>query len=296
MNEITLDEFLESLNVNIPALKDFEKLADMTGLFQNPLNQEWIKLNYERGLLLYGIISKYKPKNVLEFGTAKGYATLCMAWAMDDNDIDGKIFTIDPLSLDEKKEHTIKDPFKNEIISKNISVKGLWKKIAKQTWIDKITPLCGYSGEIMQKQLLPKIDFAYIDGAHFFRGVQHDFYSLIEHLNPNFSILFDDYIDRPQYGIKQLIDNELSPHFDIKLIKTDTKNYLKKIFNLSDSLYGMCFLDSTSLQTSIHEIFPRNEREKIISEYLKFENRLKRRYSINKKLPFLKNMKFQFWK
>lgn len=292
----TLEEFLSSLNVKIPKIEQFTDLADMTALFYDQSKNRFIHLNHERGLLLYALISKFKPKNILEIGTASGYGTLSMAWAMSDNNIDGKIFTIDPIPISKKTQRSLNDHSNKGQRVENISVEEIWKKVAKQDWLDKIVTLCGYSGEVMRTKDLPKFDFAYIDGAHFFEAVKHDFYSIINNAADKFGILFDDYVDRPQYGIKKLIDEEISKNFDVTLIKTDTNNNLTEILSLNDPIYGMCWIHSSSLTQPFSEIYPKNQTGKYIEKYLRFEKRLKIRYELNKKLPFIKNTRFRFWK
>ena len=94
--ELNIQKFIESLNINLPQKEKFLQLSKITPV--NPKHVQGGIVNYERGMLLYALITKYKPKTVLEIGTAEGYSTLCMAWAMTDNKIDGKIFTIDPKS------------------------------------------------------------------------------------------------------------------------------------------------------------------------------------------------------
>ena len=79
-----------------------------------------------------------RPKNVLEIGTASGYATLCMAWAMYDNNIDGKIHTIDPIPNNEKMMRAMDDNSGNGPHLENISVREIWDKIDKKEWIEKI--------------------------------------------------------------------------------------------------------------------------------------------------------------
>jgi len=95
MKIISYDEFIQKMEVDIPSFEKFKKLGDMTALFERQKN-DFIQLNYERGSLLYALISKLKPKNIIEFGTARGYSTLCMAWALSDNNLQGHIHTIDP--------------------------------------------------------------------------------------------------------------------------------------------------------------------------------------------------------
>ena len=66
------------------------------------------KLNYQHGRLLYSILSYYinnilerknnEVINILETGTARGFSSICMSKALIDNEIPGKILTIDQIS------------------------------------------------------------------------------------------------------------------------------------------------------------------------------------------------------
>ena len=292
-----LYEFINSLEIdNYPSLNEFKKIGDMTALFYNDKKKNFIDLNYERGLLLYLLITKLRPKNVLEIGTASGYATLCMAWAMYDNNIDGKIHTIDPIPNNEKMMRAMDDNSGNGPHLENISVREIWDKIDKKEWIEKIIPICGYSGEVLMKDIFPKFDFIFIDAAHFFDGVKHDFLACLNHVNKNFTILFDDYVDRESYGVKKLIDNDISKKMDVTLIKTDTKNNLEKVINLHDRIYGMCLLDNNSSKIDLNTLYPKKERDDYIKNYLKFEKRLRNRNRVNNVFPVLKKIKFSFWK
>ena len=292
-----LYEFINSLEIdNYPSLNEFKKIGDMTALFYNDKKKNFIDLNYERGLLLYLLITKLRPKNVLEIGTASGYATLCMAWAMYENNIDGKIVTIDPIPNNQQIVRAIDDNSGKGPHLENISVKEIWNKIGKKEWIKKIIPVCGYSGEVLTKNTFPKFDFIFVDGAHFFDGVKHDFFASLNHVNKDFSILFDDYVNRENYGIKNLIDNDVSKKMDVTLIKTDTKNNLEKVINLQDRVYGMCLIDNHSSKIDPNTLYPKMERDAYIKNYLKFEKRLKNRNRVNNAFPMLKKIKFSFWK
>ena len=61
----TFDDFISSLNVTHPEFEKFLKLGDMTALFYEESKNQFIKLNYERGLLLYCLITKYQPKTMM---------------------------------------------------------------------------------------------------------------------------------------------------------------------------------------------------------------------------------------
>lgn len=291
MKKIDIDDFINKLGIKIPPKTKFEALGNATSLYYDTKN--FHKLNFERGILLYALISKYKPKNILEFGTASGFSTLCMAWALHENNIDGKIFTIDLISLTDKQLRPV-DFGENKQQLQNISVKEIWQKVARPEWIDKIEFLHGYTGEIFNSYDFPKIDFGYVDGAHFYDGVKHDFLSFLTVSSSNFGILFDDYAHRYQYGVKKLLD-ELDSEFKITLIDTDLNKDLLKLKIVDDKNYGMCWLDFYNSQ-SINEISFIDDVPNFIKKYRKFENRLRLRTKLNQKIPLLKKIKLSFWK
>jgi len=285
MKKIGVMDFIESLGVTIPPLEQFWKIGDMTALWLNK-NNEFVRLNYHRGPLLYALVSKYKPKRILEFGTAKGYGTLCMAWAMHDNKIDGQIYSIDSISQSELIETPLKRSDGAEHVEA-ITIKEIWNEVAKPEWFEHIKILTGYSGEVMQNIRMNNFDFAFIDGGHFYQAVKHDFLSFLQNSSDEFGVLFDDYLDKEGWGVKKFIDEEVSQSFDVTLIKTDVENnYVQK------SDYGMCWITKNSLLPSK---FYGHEADDFLKNYRKFEKRLKFRNILNKKIPQLKNIRFQWW-
>jgi hypothetical protein len=280
-----IKSFIKSLEITVPDDKEFLKLSELTPMYSD--NVEAHRINYERGILLYALIAKYKPQNVLEIGTAKGYSTLCMAWAMHDYDIPGTIYAIDP-ALDTKFEIKINDEI--DILT----TPQLWKKIAPSEWISKIKPMVGYSGEIMHKHKFPQIDFAYIDGHHVYKAVEHDFYAFLKISSEDFRILFDDYALSD--GVTNFIDNDVSKNFDGLLIKTDTEHSFKELnFDLNSKFnvyHAMCWFESNSLKKPLQQVYPIHEINNILKKYRKFEKRWIFRQKINQKIPMLKNIKF----
>tara|TARA_B110000438_G_C15698911_1_gene600138 strand:+ start:86 stop:961 length:876 start_codon:yes stop_codon:yes gene_type:complete len=285
MHITDIGSFIKSLEITVPDDKEFLKLSKSTPM--NSENVESHSINYERGILLYALIAKYKPQNVLEIGTAKGYSTLCMAWAMHDHNIPGTIYTIDP-SLDTKFKIKINDEINI------LTTPQLWKKIAPYEWTSKIKPLVGYSGEIMNKHKFPKIDFAYIDGHHVYEAVEHDFYAFLNTSSDNFRILFDDYALSD--GVTKLIDNDVSENFDGILIKTDTEHPYKELgldLNFKFNVYhAMCWFQSNSLKKPLQDIYPIYKINDVLKKYRKFEKRWILRQKINQKIPMLKKIKF----
>ncbi len=286
MNKIKIQNLIDSLEIELPSKENFLNLSQICPI--NPLVDS--NPNFERGLLLYALISKYKPKNVLEIGTAEGFSTLCMAWAMTDCEINGKIFTIDPKPFDTPTERI---PFwisnqENKPIM--LSTKDLWEKFAKQEWLDKIEVLTGFSGEILKKNSsrLPKMDMGFIDGHHVYDAILHDFHAFLKISSKNFQILFDDYFKNGD--VEKVVEQTVSAHFDLTLIETDAT--MQKSENDPIENHHMCWIDSKSLVKPINEIFPKSKSEKIINDYVKWEKRWKLRKSINRKLPFLSKIRF----
>jgi len=298
LDSIKIDQFINSLNVQIPSNEKFLQLA-----YIFPISPSYSKtiakskypiINYERGILLYSLIAKYRPKNVLEIGTAEGYSALCMAWAMTDYNINGRIFTIDPKPFDVPVERKItweENPKHNTVM---LSTKELWNKFADKEWIKKIEVLTGFSGEILQKKTkeFPKMDMGFIDGHHKYEAVLHDFYAFLRTASENFYLLFDDYIPNETADVTQVIDEEVIPNFDVTLIKTNAKQQRKEVHATENEL-DMCWMKSSSLKKSLQEIYPKSRSEQIINKYLKWEKHWKRRKYLNTKIPLLDRFRFR---
>ena len=292
LNSVKIDQFIDSLDVKTPPK---EKFLELTHIFPISPQLNFPKQipNYERGILLYSLIAKYKPKNVLEIGTAEGYSTLCMAWAMTDYNINGKIFTIDPKPFDVPVERNVtwEDNPKHDTVM--LSRRELWNKFADKEWIKKIEVLTGFSGEVLQKNTkLPKMDMGFIDGSHVYEAVVHDFYAFLEIASESFYLLLDDYVPNENDGVTKTIDEEVAPNFDIALIQTNAKEQRKESGESQDELY-ICWLDSESLKKPLREIYPKSKSEQIINKYLKREKRWKLRKNLNTKIPLLGRFRFR---
>ncbi len=294
MKEISIHDYIENFEIDIPPEEEFLKLSRITPV--NPKHSEGGIVNFERGMLLYALISKFEPKTVLEIGTAEGYSTLCMAWAMSDKKIEGKIFTIDPKPHNSAIERTIiLDDGKT--INQIFSTQELWKKFAKPEWLEKIKVVTGYAGEVLDKTKFPKIEFVYIDGAHFYEAVKHDFFGFLKIADKKFNALFDDYLPGRSDGVTKFIDEEVATNFETTFVKTDAKKHRQKIgIDISGDEQVMCFIQSDSLKDDIWKIYSKEEIEKYIKNYLFLEKRIKLRKKIDGKIPYLKNIKFQWWK
>jgi len=292
MQIISLDDFLESTGFGNLIFDDFWDLGNATSLSKENNGEQ---LEFSRGPLLYALVGFLKPKRILEFGTGGGYSTLCMAKALNDFKIDGKIFTIDRVGNNEKIPRFYKLPSDDEAHENNISNKEIWKSIVPHELIDKIIPIQGYSGIVMGTKNFDDIDFCYVDGVHSYEGTKHDFFSFLKNAPNSFSVLFDDYIARDFYGVKEFIDKEVAPNFKLQLIKTDTNKDLEKFSKIKHD-YGMVFLNHQSTFSPMKN-YDKKKIDDFLKKYRINDHRIRSiRYNLEKKIPFLNKIKFKFWK
>ena len=277
MEIIKINDFIKKTKISIP---DIEKFRKLNSFFPIDPNKPPTEESFERGMLLYTLISKYKPKTVLEIGTAQGYSTLCMAWAMSDMKISGKIFTIDPNSHNEPIDRTLNIDNQDKV--ENLSRKEIWEKFAEPEWLEKIIVKTGYSGKILSSESFPKIDFAFIDGHHYYKAVIHDFFATMKIASKHFRILFDDYVKSENDAVGKVIDKEVLPNFNAVLIKSNYE-YLE---------HFLCLIDSEFMNVSLESAFPKSKLNVTINEYINWEKRFILRQKINSKIPFLKNIRF----
>ena len=65
--------------------------------------------------------------------------------------------------------------------------------------------------------------------------------------------------------------------------------------NKNDELV-MCLIDSYSLKKSLWEVFDKKYVDSFLNKNKFLQKRIKIRHKINKKIPFLNKIKFQWWK
>ena len=120
---------------------------------------------------MYYLTRKNEFNSVLEIGFGRGYATMCMAKAMCDHGIDGKITTVDPNF--------------NEDFLKYIA------QIFPKIWFEKIEFISATSDQYFQENPDREYDFIYIDGDHTYQAVKNDWENSKDKFKK--ALLFDDY-------------------------------------------------------------------------------------------------------
>ena len=250
MRKVDVKEKVSELVPELPPTEEFWELGDLTAL-RNGKDGRFYRSNYERGLLLYALVTKFRPKVVLEFGTGRGYGALCMARAMAENSIDGDIYTINLRRFDERLEWAIDEGDGPRV--DNLSLKDVWAKHMPLDWTSRIHHMCGSSTEIMgrwKRSGLPSPDLAFIDGGHDYLTVKHDFYSMLDVAAPAHRILFDDYALRLDFGVCKLIDQYVDHIYQTELVFTDRRWIGGEFEHVKDPSTGMIFIDSERMMPS----------------------------------------------
>ena len=180
MKQISIKEKLKDMGINIKdiPLGDFDQIGEFTAKKNRTIDNIFYKKagcyfrpNYERGILMYYLTQKLDFKSVLEIGFGRGYSSFCMAKAMCDHNIDGKIITVDP---------NFNENFLNQL-----------SKIFPKQWFDKIDFISATSDEYFEKNPDIKYDFIYIDGDHTSKAVKNDWENTKDKFKK--ALLFDDY-------------------------------------------------------------------------------------------------------
>ena len=239
IKSIHIKDKLEEIGIQLDRdinLGDFDSIGEYTAKRTRARGSELYKSvgcfyrpNYERGILIYSLIKKYKLESFLEIGFGRGYATFCAALAMQELGIKGKIVTIDP-TIDEEHLKALSNIFPRE-------------------WFEKIDFIKNKSSEI-----LPTIDrtfdMVYIDGDHTYEGVKSDW----EGTKDKFGkfLLFDDYhkkskthhdidcarlIDQIEDENKELIIMDRRIFFDDRQYSDEEIDYGQVLLTKHENLY-----------------------------------------------------------
>lgn len=175
----------------------------------------------EVGEFLYCLARNLKPKVVVEIGSFIGYSSICLAQAIEDNEIpDGMVYAIDnflPHINNPNLPMDIENPF--ELAQGNVKKAGLEHRVKF---------LKGFSSEIAQKLLseIDDIDLLMIDGDHTYKGTIEDYNNFHFKVRRGGIIIFHDIFPRkcswwgPRIVLDTLKRNPFGKNYEILEIET----------------------------------------------------------------------------
>jgi hypothetical protein len=159
MKTLGIKEKLQDIDFSLESISlgDFDAIGEYTAKKNRSQDSDlyrsvgcFFRPNYERGILIYALITKFKITSFLEVGFGRGYSTFCAAKAMTDLGLNGKIMTIDP-NFNEEFLNNLTNVFPSE-------------------WFEKIKFMRGKSEDALEK-INEKFDMVYIDGDHTYDAV-----------------------------------------------------------------------------------------------------------------------------
>lgn len=104
------------------------------------------------GLLIYGLARKLRPRVAVDVGTYLGFSALCLALAIEEEMLETKVLTID------SSQHI--DYGRDEFFDRLRS--------------ERVVELVGNSSTVLSTLPEQPIDFAFIDGGHYYEAVSFD--------------------------------------------------------------------------------------------------------------------------
>ena len=177
---------------------------------------------YVHGRLLYACLRKYLKNNkntninIVETGTARGFSALCMAKALKDADVCGKIITLDVLPHNHKMYWNCIDD--NEGKKTRQELLKPYSKLTEKYIIFHQ----GNTKTELPKLQTDRVHFAFLDNAHNYYYLMSEFQNLREKQQKGDIIFFDDYTPKMFPGVVKAIDEIC-----------DKYNYSKEIITIS---------------------------------------------------------------
>jgi len=268
MREIDVKEKLRELGVAHPDWSEFQRIGNLTKLRREP-DGRFRAVNYESGLLLYTLVAKHRPQAILEIGTGRGFGSLCMARALVDQGLPGRIVTVDVLDPETRLDWAIDEGAGARVAP--LSRKEVWEAHFPEDVRSRIEQRRGDSSTVLPALEREgfRAELVYIDGDHTYSAVARDFYSAIRLVGPTFRMLLDDYTPFSHvYGVRRLVDQAIAPTFDTELIFTEDRWTAAPGAPKKD--HGQVLIDSEHMRRPLSRAYPRHRTAARLFAYRRF--------------------------
>lgn len=163
-----------------------------------------------RGPVLYTLVQHYRPRHVLEIGTGRGYGAVCMAQAALDAGFECTVWTIDVLSPDAIQPWALDEGDGPAV--RPLSMRTVWNRHVPAPITARVRWLTGDSATILRRwrqKGQPRVQLAFIDAGHDLTSVRHDFIGALRIADTRCTFVFDDYTERPGYGVREVVDRDV---------------------------------------------------------------------------------------
>jgi hypothetical protein len=151
-----------------------QKLFDLHE--HSPRGVAWVGL----GTIAYEIVQHYRPKRVVELGSARGFSTFAMGLALRDLGAGGQIYAVDTWQGDDHIGSYGEEVYQGFMESRRILDLESTIHPMRMTF------------EEASRIIAPPIDLLHVDGLHTFKAVSRDFRQFRRHLKPSAIVLFHD--------------------------------------------------------------------------------------------------------
>ncbi len=208
-----LNIFNNSLNEVFSEVDDFENETSFK------INNEWLnelalhtqvvikesKICYAHGRLLYSKLRHYINNNyeylkdkeicIVETGTSRGFSSLCMAKALEDSNIKGKIYTIDIIPNAKKFYWNCIDDLEGKKTRSDLLKK--WSNLVE----NYIIFLEGDAKKAIKSIDKKRFHFAFLDASHTYFDVKNEFIEITNKQKKKDVVIFDDYTPNSFNGL-----------------------------------------------------------------------------------------------
>lgn len=193
---------IDELEARLGFAVDREWLDELA--FHTQIVKKKSDLGYPHGRLLYSLLRhmihdrQIDFVTILETGTARGFSALCMAKALEDANVEGRIITVDVLShLKRQIWNCIDDhdgpKSRSEILEP-------WTHLLR-----KIVFIQGDTLYALPRLGLDRIHFAFLDAQHIESSVLQEFEVVQKRQIPGDIIVFDDVTDGVFPGVVKAV-------------------------------------------------------------------------------------------
>ncbi len=238
------EEYLELFaQTHIKTFADIDRLEatlgfaiDKAWLDELALHTQIVKkksaLAYPHGRMLYALLRRMIADRgldhvtVLETGTARGFSSLCMAKAIEDSGIDGRVITLDVLShLKPQIWNCIDD---HDGPKSRAQILSPWQSLLR-----KVVFIQGDTLYTLPRVGLDRIHFAFLDAQHIHSSVMQEFHAVAARQESGDVIVFDDVTADTFPGVVKAVEQieRTEPYAVTYLAASDDRAYAWAVRN-----------------------------------------------------------------